>query len=741
MTETSRIEDAAESALPRLLVEPPWTRRGRAGTEPVVLKGLKRPTTPAAESWPPGLREEWLESRDGFAKAYQPALPDDSDWEAVAEHYRSGAALRDPRGGDRARRFYWLVVRGPGDLADELLADERYHEDWAGWSYRTPLKHFAARRGTAARALILHATKKHASCADALVPFVDDATARAMINGIGRHDDAAVRLWFGWHGAAAAPFVIPDALRKPGPKRTKAEQALALIAREHGSACIVEAARQYGDEAAAAIDALGTDPLDQYPDDLPQWDEEIVRDKLPQLLLRGRERALPVGAARHFVTMLLISTPEDPYQGCEQVIELCDPGSLAEFAWAVYENDRGSGLWASTGAQYALRRLGDAETAARLAGRMARWDNYYSWTFKGLTALDVLMAIDAPPDDLLRHLDRLARRAADAKHIRPRAQRRLDAIARERALTPEQLADRIVPDLGLDAAGSMTLDYGPRRFVVGFDEQLKPFVADEDGKPRKTLPKPGVKDDDALAPAAYKRFADLKKEAKAVAADQLKRLEKAMVAGRSWTSGEFGSIFAGHPLLGHLVRRLVWSADGTAFRVAEDGTLADVRDDAFVLPPDARVMLPHPVLLGQDTVAAWASVFADYEILQPFPQLGRPVHELADDERDTGRLKRFEGRTAHFGRFMGMTSRGWELGDKETGGFRRQVNLMTPDDRHVMVAFEPGIRVIDPEEYAEQTIERVMLMTGRYSGTEHPFGALDPVTASEMIAELERVTG
>ncbi|MCQ0018518.1 DUF4132 domain-containing protein [Actinomadura madurae] len=60
----------------------------------------------------------------------------------------------------------------------------------------------------------------------------------------------------------------------------------------------------------------------------------------------------------------------------------------------------------------------------------------------------------------------------------------------------------------------MTLDYGGRRFVVGFDEQLKPFVTDEDGKPRKSLPKPGVRDDETLAPAAYKRFADLKKEAR-----------------------------------------------------------------------------------------------------------------------------------------------------------------------------------------------------------------------------------
>ncbi|NDU75109.1 DUF4132 domain-containing protein [Actinomadura sp. DSM 109109] len=737
MTETPRVEDAPESSLPRLLVEPPWTRRPQRGGAPVVLKGLKRPKTPTVESWPPGLREEWLGASGPYMTSYSP-LPEDTDWAAVAEYFRGGAALDAPRGGERARRYYRLVMDGPGDLADELLADPRYHGDWAGWVYGLPHKHFAARRGLAAHPLILNAAKHHISGAAGLVPFLDDATAQLMIGALDKVDEAA-RQWFSWHGPAAAPFVVPEALRKPGPKRTKAEQGLALIARQHGSACLVEAARAYGEEAAAAIEALRTDPLDQYPDDLPEWSDEAI-GRLPQLLLRGRGRALPPKAVRHFVTMLLISTPKDPYPGCEQVFELFDPRSLAEFAWALSTNDRGSGLWASPGAQYALRRLGDATTAARLADAMVRWDAYFAWTFKGWQAVDVLMDLDAPANDKLRHLDRVVRRGSDPKHLGPRAQARLNDAAEDLGLTPEQLADLLVPDLGLDADGALTLDYGTRHFVVGFDEQLKPFVTDGDGKPRKTLPKPGVRDDEKLAPLAYKRFADLRKEARAVAADQIKRLERAMVAGRSWTPEEFRSVFPGHPLLRHLARRIVWSADGTAFRIAEDGTFADAGDAEFVLPDGARVTIPHPVVLGEGAVAAWAEVFGDYEILQPFPQLGRPVHALEDEERDASRLARFEGLTAHFGKFVSMTSRGWELGDKETGGFRRQVNLITPEGRHVMVAIDPGIRVIAPEEHAEQTIERVMLMTGRYSGTAHPFGALDPVTASEMLAELTRLT-
>src|SRR6185503_9703760 len=115
-----------------------------------------------------------------------------------------------------------------------------------------------------------------------------------------------------------------------------------------------------------------------------------------------------------------------------------------------------------------------------------------------------------------------------------------------------------VPDFGLAADGSLRLDYGPRQFLVGFDEQLRPFVADADGKRLKALPKPGARDAAELAPAAYKQFAALKKDVRTVATDVIRRLERAMVTGRRWSGAEFRQLFVGHPLLWHIVRRLVW---------------------------------------------------------------------------------------------------------------------------------------------------------------------------------------
>ncbi|MFV2179405.1 DUF4132 domain-containing protein [Actinomadura sp. LOL_016] len=225
-------------------------------------------------------------------------------------------------------------------------------------------------------------------------------------------------------------------------------------------------------------------------------------------------------------------------------------------------------------------------------------------------------------DTALTQLDRIARQAK-APGRRSAAEGCLALAARTRGLTADELADRLVPDLGPDDAGTLVLDYGPRRFTVGFDEGLRPFVVDEAGRHRKSLPKPGAKDDGALAPAAYQRFAELKKEVRDVAADQIRRLERAMVTGRRWSVDEFARYFVRHPLLCHIARRLVWTADGTRFRLAEDRTPADADDEAMRLPETARVGIPHPVELG-DALREWARVFADYEIVQPFAQLGRP---------------------------------------------------------------------------------------------------------------------
>ncbi|MEU5881383.1 DUF4132 domain-containing protein [Spirillospora sp. NPDC047279] len=741
MTETPvpRVAPAPDDVLPEVLRRPPWTVRPAAG--PVVLKGLKKPRLETDLTWLPGEREEWLEypydeEKRGKWAPRLTRLRDDTDWEALADVILSGRALTEYEGQDRAVKVLQLLMQGPVELGLKVIDDERYSAEIdAAWCSQG----LAARYEMAALPSLLRLARKQVNRIGQLLPFRDFEIAQLVLKEVNDHyRGAEARAWFERHGPEGVVLIVPDVVRRPGPKRTLAEEAVRIAAGKHGHAAVVEAVRVYGDEAAAAVAALKVDALDLYPDELPPIAEEHQPARLPQILLRDRTAALSDEATRHFLTMLAISTPDEPYAGVDLAAEACDPGSLAEFAWALYVAERGHPKWASPGVRYALERFGDDTTVTRLAGRVQRWDREQVWRLGGVTALDVFGAVGT--DTALLCLHRLATKARDTHRMRPWAEGRLKRAAQERGLTGEQLADRLVPDLGLDAGGGMTLDYGPRRFTVGFDEQLRPYVADESGKHRKTLPKPGAKDDAVLAPAAYRAFTDLKKEARTAAADQIKRLEQAMVSGRRWTPAEFGELFLAHPLIRHIARRLVWSAaeDGktTTFRVAEDRTLADVDDEVFTLSATADVGLPHPVRLGGE-LAAWAEVFADYEILQPFPQLGRVVPALAEGEGADGRLHRFTGHEVHYGVLLGLTRRGWALSEKETGGFQRSVYRKLSEERSVVIDIEPGIRVIGADEFATQEIREVALFTGRYARTAHPFGTLDPVVLAETLADLE----
>ncbi|MEW2352951.1 DUF4132 domain-containing protein [Spirillospora sp. NPDC029432] len=728
-----RFPDA--TGLPPLLTEPPWTR-ARENAKPVVIKDLPLPGTRAIR-WEPGERDAWA-VQDDTARRWTNGM----DFADVAAKFRT-------KDGYAPIHEQTLLLRGPDELVRPLLkgwtADDGhyYHED--GW-----LGPLVARHGVDAHDVVLALVRKYpADLRRYAMPLLSDEIARTMADWLVRlkAGGRTARAWFGRHGHAAAPSLIPDALGRPGPARRAAEAALRLIAGRHGPGPIVEAARVHGDEAAAAIGALlSTDPLDVLPQDIPDtgWADPRV---LPRILLRDRTHALPDVAVRHVLTMLAMSKPDEVYAGVQVVRDLCDPESLAEFGWALFRH------WEFAGAppegKWAIAQLaltGDDGTVRRLTPVIRAWpgDNGHS---KAVTGLDVLTAIGT--ETALMHLNSIAQRVR-YQGIKRQAQARIEALADELGLTSEELADRLVPDFGLDASGTLTLDYGPRRFVVGFDELLRPTIADEGGKPRKSLPKPGAKDDPELAPAAHKRFSALKKDVRTVASDQLTRLEQAMLSRRRWPVAGFREFLVAHPLVGHLVRRLVWLAehgDGTAapFRVAEDGTFADVADETATVPEDAGIIVAHPVDLGGD-LPAWARLFADYEILQPFEQLDRPVHTLTEGEREAGRLARFEGAVVDTGALLGLTRRGWERGTPMEVGLERWISRPLPHGRHLLLSLDPGFVVGDPHGQGDQTLVDVRLSNHPYyDGRGHPaphtaFGALDPVTASEILADLVHLT-
>ncbi|MER5984470.1 DUF4132 domain-containing protein [Streptomyces sp. NPDC001787] len=727
-----RIADAPAHALPDVLTSPPWSRPRRQ-VKTLVVPGLEAVGEPSAR-WERDEREAWAACSSWYTRK-----EDIRDWDKEITHLRHSL---DSDGLHPA----WVYVHGPEDLVAPHLATWDPTDLWDG---EDTLKPIAARFGLAALPLLLRAVPRQpGQLAPLLLPFVDVRVARHMADWAVRLKSTAAtaRTWFARHGAGAAGLLVPDAVGKAGAARRSAEHALLQIASVHGDGVVREAAAAYGERAAEAVEELlAADPLERVlparMPEVPGWAEPVL---LPQIRVRSGG-ALPERSVRDAVMMLALSRPGDVYAGVAALRETAEPDSLAEFAWALFQQWQQANLPASESwALHALGLLGDDGTVRRLTPVIRAWPGEGAH-HRAVEGLDVLASIGS--DVALLHLNAISQRVK-FKGLKLRAQEKIAEVASGLGLTGEQLADRLVPDFGLDADGSTVIDYGSRTFTVGFDEQLRPYVLDADGKRRKDLPAPGARDDAEAAPAERKRFMALKKDVRTIAADQVRRLEAAMVAGRTWTAQEFRELFVGHPLLWHLVRRLVWLSDHdgarVSFRVAEDRTFADAGDDGFALPDGATVGLAHPLHLG-DELTVWSEVFTDYEILQPFPQLGRAVYALTEEEAGGYRLPRFEGLTVPIGKVLGLERRGWQRGVPQDAGVERWISKRLGDECYLVIALYEGIAVGVVDMFPDQKLETVWLDT---EPSDHwnrrtynlRFGALDPVVVSELLGDLAELT-
>ncbi|MGW6704936.1 WGR and DUF4132 domain-containing protein [Streptomyces sp. NPDC054956] len=727
------VEEVPAEALPELLTSPPWTRK-RTVVKPRVVTGLAAPAD-ARLVWRTGEREIWA-ATESWVTGREPS-------------YTLDLHIKNLRKGVRVNAWDALAVflNGPVEEVRPLLTE------WRGTGYThegvNTFKPLIARHDLAALPVAVRmASDNPTIMAPVLMPFLDAGVARLMAEWLVRLKVAGetARSWFVRHGADAARLLVPDALGPVGPERTAAERALLAIVTAHGADAVREVVAEYGPEAAAALEPLlGSDPLAAaLPARMPRMSEWADPHALPQLLLKTGG-ALPASAAGHVLTMLAVSTPSAEFPGLAQVRELCTPQSLTAFVWALFTEWQLAGMppkeaWAL----HALGRFGDDGTVRALTPVIRAWPGEGAH-HRAVDGLDVLASIGT--DVALLHLHGIAQRVK-FKALKLRAQEKISAVAAELGLTGEQLSDRLVPDLGLDADGSTVVDYGTRRFTVGFDEQLRPYVLDEGGSRLKDLPKPGARDDAELAPEERKRFAALKKDVRTIASDQVRRLEAAMVDGRTWTGAEFRQLFVEHPLIWHLVRRLVWLAEAegtvTAFRVAEDRTYADVEDEELKFADDASVSLAHPLHLEGD-LAAWSELFADYEIVQPFPQLGRPVMAVTEEEAAGARLTRFEGITVPVGKLLGLTKRGWERGEPQDAGVERWFSRRLDHERYLVIQLGDGIAVGMIGEFPDQKLETIWLdrqPCDHWASRKYrlKFGDLSPVIVSEVLADLTELT-
>jgi predicted DNA-binding WGR domain protein len=469
----------------------------------------------------------------------------------------------------------------------------------------------------------------------------------------------------------------------------------------------------------------------------PKMPEFLDLSTLPQVLLAGGKQALPVAAVGTLVAILQRSTLAEPHEAFPAAKKACAAASLSAFAWAIFEAWLASGTgskenWAFT----ALGLVGDDEAARRLTPLIRSWPGESQHARAGV-GLDVLAGIGT--DLALMNLHGIAEKVK-FKALQEKAKEKIGAIAAARGLTSEELADRLVPDLGLGEDGGLVLSFGSRTFKVAFDETLKPIVRDAGGKVLPDLPKPTKNDDATKAAEATERWKTLKKDARAIASSQILRLELAMCGQRRWKAGDFESFILRHPLVVHLARRLVWGIfDGGkltgSFRVAEDGTLADMSDKTLALPSEATIGLLHRLEMPDGLVEKWGSTLAEYEILQPFDQLGRQIYPPTDEEKKANVLWRMKGAEVKTGKVMGLEVRGWRKGAAQDAGWVWDMWKPLPGDFEVTFGIEGGLCMGAPDmNPPTQKLDGVGI--AKVAGGKATFGQLTPTAFSELVREL-----
>jgi predicted DNA-binding WGR domain protein len=757
------VEEAPIDALPELLRDPPWLKPQPKLARPALPeRALPAPVM----RWPDGLQASWRsgmsanESFDPGSNKHKARLGETLErmrvprslWPGLMEgsiddlrpHLPEIEALDAKLAAYSRERSIWQLAK----LAPKhrlLLWNALPHFDGYRWENSPWAGSLIAHHELdALPGLLRYITSKPELGLQAALPVAAPEIAPHAAQALsGKRLRVHAAAWLRQHAELATSALLVQATSGAKKPVEQAERALRWLAQQVDRARLQAGARHFDDAGVALLEAiLAVDPLSV----LPQKPGKLPAFFLPGGYSRPRlkdGRDLPLQTLPLIATQLQVSLLDEPYAGLDILREACCADSLDAFAWDLFESWYQSGApskesWAYT----ALGLLGGDATVRGLTPLIRQWPGE-SQHARAVTGLDILAAIGS--DLSLMNLHAIAQKAK-FKGLQQRAIEKIDAVAEARGLSTEELADRLVPDLDLDANGTLRLDFGPRQFTVGFDEQLRPFALDASGARLKDLPKPIKSDDGELAKAASERWKLLKKDAKAIASTQLQRLELAMCSSRSFPLEVFQRFLVEHPLMRHLARRLLWGlrgADGRVigFRVAEDASFADHNDDAFELPGEASICLPHPLELDEAQRAGFGQIFADYEILQPFPQLGREVLAMNEDELAQSSSQRFKGKRIAVGSAWGLQHRGWRPADAQDGGWIGWFVKPLPGGLEAQIALDPGTVVGAIQYEPKQTLGELSLRSANSWNEDglRPFSKLSAVARSELLRDLDRL--
>ncbi len=375
---------------------------------------------------------------------------------------------------------------------------------------------------------------------------------------------------------------------------------------------------------------------------------------------------------------------------------------------------------------------------------------------RGAIACEAVNALVLSPDPAaLMIVDGISRKFK-FRQIKQAAAKALTNAAHELGIEPEELADRIVPDLGFSAEGRRVFDYGPRQFTVSLTPTLELSIKNDSGKVVKSMPAPGKTDDEAKATAAYSEFKEMKKQIRTTVAAQKGRLELALSVLRCWDKEAWERLFVKNPIMHQFAMSLIWGIyeDNKltdTFRYMEDGSFNTVDEEEYDLPEHARIGLVHPIELDEEMLGAWKQQLADYEITQSIQQLDRPIYRL-DEDPEQKSMKRFGGKMLTSLALYGKLQKfGWYRGSVQDAGgyyefYKEDASTGMGVELHFSGAYvayneDEDITVYDAVFYRAGTVARGSYVYDSPSdGNIFTLGEIPARYYSEIVYQLEQAT-
>lgn len=712
----AKVDEARESDLPKVLVSPPWLASKKKSKIPTVDDLEELPFEETIAWKDAGEKKDALDPRIGLdmlrgwgeLPKTGPTRTKEMD-EAVVR--KLDATDSD----DWFKRVHFVS----GML--DAMSDEGALAAWNGYPphawdpHDSDFAYVIARFGYDGMKGLMAAVETWPQKGiPQIVRLVSPRVAPTMADAATRLKKLApiARQWLEDNPEPAAIALIPRALAGKPKERDAPTRALRMT----DASIVRKVADRYGADARKAIDVLlAFDPLDDFPAKIPKLPAWFDAGTISSPLLENG-KAIPKVGVERIATMLAFGSE---YAGLDLVKEACTAKSLAEMSWDIFlswtmADSPSKEDWALV----QLGVLGDDECARRLAPRIREWpgESAHARAVKGL---DVLAAIGS--DVALMHLDGIAQKVK-FKGLQEKAREKIAAVAESRGLTREELGDRLVPDLDLAPDGSKTVD----GVVIRFDEKLVPYVKEK--KPSKA-----VKDELKV----------LKKDAKTIAKNLLMRIERAMCLRRRWDEKSFFEFFIEPPIVHQVIRRLILGTwrDGeleSTFRVAEDRTLADAKDETFTLPKNASIGIPHRLELDDALLQTWGQIFGEYELIPPFSQIDREVFTPDAQERRSNTTNRFEKKTVKLGAVLGLEDRGWRRGMAQDAGWIWDMVKTIDDDLEAVLDLKGGILAGDMRESpAEQELGALHLRDRKdFAGSKRMFGSLDAIVTSELFRDI-----